>query len=122
MKGDVFKLTFPARPEYILAVRLTVSAIAERIGYNIEDIEDIKVASAEACTLLLATSPETIDIKIMITEGIQLEFDAAGQTGKAAEQDEISELSQYLLEALVDECELTKKNNIIKRIYISKNL
>lgn len=122
MKGDVFKITFPARPDYILAVRLTVSAIAERIGYNIEDIEDIKVACAEACTLLLATRPETIDLQILITDGIELKLDAAGQKAEAAVQDETSELSQYLLEALVDTCELIEHDSLLKQIRISKKL
>ncbi len=122
MKGDVFELTFPAKPDYILAVRLTISAIAERIGYNIEDIEDIKVASAEACTLLLAACPETVNIKITVIDGILIEFEAKGQKGSSAQQDEASELSQYLLEALVDECELIKKDGILKRIRISKKL
>ncbi len=121
MKGDVFKLTFPAKPDYILAVRLFVSAIAERQGFNIEDIEDIKVACAEACTVLLAACPETIDIHITIENGIQMVLIAAGQKGEI-KQDEVSQLSQYLLEALVDECEFVKQNEITVEVRFIKKL
>lgn len=47
---DVLSLSVPSKPEYVNVIRLTASAIASRIGFNIEEIEDIKVAVAEACT------------------------------------------------------------------------
>lgn len=47
---DCIKLRIPSKPEYVSVVRLTISAIANRCGFNIEDIEDIKVAVGEACT------------------------------------------------------------------------
>lgn len=47
---DCIKLSIPSKPEYVSVVRLTISAIANRCGFNIEDIEDIKVAVGEACT------------------------------------------------------------------------
>lgn len=47
---DSISMELPSKPEYVGVVRLTVSAIANRMGFNIEEIEDIKVAVAEACT------------------------------------------------------------------------
>lgn len=47
---DNLGLLVPNKPEYVSVVRLTASAIASRMGFNIEQIEDIKVAIAEACT------------------------------------------------------------------------
>ncbi len=49
-KLDVISMTIPSKPEYVGVIRLTVSAIANRMGFNIEEIEDIKVAVAEGCT------------------------------------------------------------------------
>ena len=46
---DSISMALPSKPEYVGVVRLTVSAIANRMGFNIEEIEDIKVAVAEAC-------------------------------------------------------------------------
>ncbi len=48
--SDCLGLLIPNKPEYVSVVRLTTSAIASRMGFNIEQIEDIKVAIAEACT------------------------------------------------------------------------
>src|SRR5690554_3236251 len=47
---DIISLTLPNAPEYVSIARLTLSGIANRMGFNIEDIEDLKVAVAEACT------------------------------------------------------------------------
>ncbi|MTI68434.1 MAG: histidine kinase [Firmicutes bacterium] len=47
---DHIKLSLPNKPEFVSVARLTASSIASRIGFNIEDIEDIKVAIGEACT------------------------------------------------------------------------
>lgn len=118
MNGDVIRFEFPARPDYILAVRLVVSAIAERGGFVIEDIEDLKVASAEACILLLEAAPETIQIKLTVGDGIALEFTALGQNGTRQEPSE--SLSQYLLEALVDDCEIIEDNGIFKSVRFQK--
>jgi serine/threonine-protein kinase RsbW len=85
-------------------VRLAVSAVAERVGFDIEDIEDLKVASAEACTLLLSAGADTIDISLVVQSGLELLFEAQGtSSAPPAEQDG---LSQYLLDALVDTCEI----------------
>lgn len=61
---DYVNMTLPCKPEYVGVVRLTVSALANRMGFNIEEIEDIKVAVAEACTNA-------------IKHGSQEEFDAS---------------------------------------------
>lgn len=48
--ADLLKLSVPGKPEYVSTVRMTISALANCAGFNIEDIEDIKVAVSEACT------------------------------------------------------------------------
>ena len=53
MKNDIIEIRIPAKPEYILVARLTASAIATRVGLNIDDIEDFKVAIAEACISII---------------------------------------------------------------------
>jgi serine/threonine-protein kinase RsbW len=48
--SDFIEMKVPAKPEYVGVVRLTISGIANRLGYSYDDIEDIKIAVAEACT------------------------------------------------------------------------
>ncbi|MFC0560491.1 anti-sigma B factor RsbW [Halalkalibacter alkalisediminis] len=49
-EADHIQMSVPAKPEYVGVVRLTVSGIANRVGFSYDDIEDMKIAVAEACT------------------------------------------------------------------------
>ena len=48
--GCHVELRLPNRPEFVAVARLMVSAVACRLSYDIDAIEDIKVAVGEACT------------------------------------------------------------------------
>lgn len=47
---DVIELKIPAKADYVGVVRLLVSGVANRMGFTYDDIEDVKIAVAEACT------------------------------------------------------------------------
>lgn len=47
---DFIEMKVPAKPEYVGVIRLSVSGVANRMGFNYEEIEDLKVAVAEAVT------------------------------------------------------------------------
>lgn len=47
---DLIELTIPAKADYVGVVRLAISGIATRMGFSYDDIEDLKLAVAEACT------------------------------------------------------------------------
>ena len=54
MKGEGYmketiSISLPAKSEYVSIARLTASVLANKIGFDIEEIEDIKVAVGEAC-------------------------------------------------------------------------
>lgn len=122
MNGDVIRLQIPARPDYILAVRLAVSAVAQRVGFDIEDIEDLKVASAEACTSLLAGCPQQIDISLTVGDGLVLNFEGSDFAADEAGLDESESMSQYLLDALVDTCEIKDDGGVIHGVRLTKSL
>ena len=50
----VITLEIPPDPEYVKVVRLAASGIASQKGFNVEEVDDIKVALAEACTNAIA--------------------------------------------------------------------
>ncbi|MGI5817982.1 MAG: ATP-binding protein [Armatimonadota bacterium] len=43
-------IVLPSRPEYLLLARLATSGVGLRADLTVDDIEDLKVAVAEACT------------------------------------------------------------------------
>lgn len=55
------QLRIPASAEYVRVARLTVTGVASRLSFTYEEIEDIKLAVAEACNnaILHAALPTT---------------------------------------------------------------
>ena len=43
------RISLPGKPEYVSIARLTASVIANQMGFDIDDVEDIKVAVGGAC-------------------------------------------------------------------------
>lgn len=48
--SDVLKISVPGKLEYVGTIRLAISSLANCAGFDIEAIEDIKVAVSEACS------------------------------------------------------------------------
>lgn len=109
-KEDIIRLTIPAKAEYVSVVRLTSSALASRIGFDIEEIEDIKVAIAEACTMIIKNGEkQNIDIKFEIMEDRLIISIQAKQFVCRGRDDEVSDISDnrslsiLIIESLMDE-------------------
>ena len=47
--ADIIKFAVPGNPEYIKVVRLGIAALADGAGFDIEAVEDMKLAVDEAC-------------------------------------------------------------------------
>ncbi len=46
----IVELKIPGRAEWVAVARLAVAAVASRLRFSVDEIEDIKLALAEACT------------------------------------------------------------------------
>jgi serine/threonine-protein kinase RsbW len=50
---DLVELRIPSRPEWVALARLAAATVANRLHFSIEEIEDVKLAVAEACTAVI---------------------------------------------------------------------
>lgn len=115
---DSIKLSVPNKAEYVSVVRLTTSAIASRMGFDIEEIEDIKVAIAEACTNTLEhgldNEGKNFDIDFdMYADKLAI---TVKDTGKGFNVDNVKELKVedlgegglgiFIINSLMDEVEI----------------
>jgi serine/threonine-protein kinase RsbW len=111
--GDRFELRFPARGDLIVLARLVTSAISARAGFDIEQLEDLRLAVGELCLLTLyGNGAKHGDLWLELTVlgdalGVVCTLERAspaGPTGPEAEEaDESARLSEQILDALVDE-------------------
>jgi serine/threonine-protein kinase RsbW len=100
MPAPQITLTFPARPEYLRLVRLTSADAGSRAGLDFEEIDDLKIAASEVCSLVLG-SEEPVTLLFTLGEGtVTIE----GSATFSASQE--NELSRVLIAAVVDQCDI----------------
>ena len=121
--SDKVTLIIPSKPEYLLTARLTGSSVASRMGFDINDIEDIKTATAESL-LIMMHQQATKDIEITFVNSLEsLEITVRGILGDAPKKTSDSgdsSLSKYLIEALADGLEFDEEGGQINKIRFSK--
>lgn len=116
--GDV-RLVVPASPEYLRLVRLTAAGLASRLGFTFDEVEDLRIAVDELCFHLLGEpggdteetgDPRTMDLTYSAgTDAITI----IGRTGLNGPVPEPSELSEQILDALVDEHDVSGSDGMI---------
>ncbi|RDY23417.1 histidine kinase [Romboutsia maritimum] len=81
MTCETIRMEITSNPQYVGIIRLTTSGIANKIGFPIDDIEDIKVAVSEACTNAIKHSNDDIfNITFKILDnGLNIEIQDNGQ-------------------------------------------
>jgi serine/threonine-protein kinase RsbW len=130
---DYLEMKIPAKPEYIGVIRLTLSGIASRMGYSYEDIEDLKVATSEACTNAVHHAyDECVDgditigfsvyenrLEIMVADSgksfdVQKMREDLGPYNSSTSIDEVSEggLGLFLIETLMDDIRISTSTGI----------
>lgn len=104
--SDVIELSIPVRTDLVVLARLTAATLATRVGFDVEEIEDLRLAVEELC-LSLVRSGDDGRLRLCYTrEGddliaIECSFEPApgGQTNGPP----VDDLSLRILDALVDE-------------------
>lgn len=93
-------LKIPGKPEYVGVVRLTISGVASRLQFSYEDVEDLKLAVAEACSHAIAHGAgEEICIECRVVNHSLLV--SVSDHGKELGDD--GDLGIFLIRSLMDE-------------------
>ena len=103
---DVIELTIPVRTDLVVLARLTAATLASRVGFDVEEIEDLRLAVEELC-LSLVRNGDDGRLRLRYTregdDGIAIacSFEAAPGSGVGGLRED--GLSVRILDALVDE-------------------
>lgn len=115
--GDV-RLVVPAAAEYLRLVRLTAAGMASRLGFTFDEVEDLRIAVDELCFHLLGDtmdqdpSADERTMDLIYSAGPDF-ITITGHTGLSGPVPEPSELSEQILDALVDEHQVSGTNGTI---------
>jgi serine/threonine-protein kinase RsbW len=107
-ESGVVELRIPRQAEWVAVARLALSAVASRLRFSLEEIEDLKLAIAEACTSAIQHGESgTIDIlcdarpdalQVTVRSGPGRPDDAT----RSREDDPIGELGIFIIRSLMD--------------------
>ncbi|CAN5616215.1 hypothetical protein BH10ACT1_BH10ACT1_40280 [soil metagenome] len=97
---EEIKLTLPALADYARVARLAVTGLASRMGFSYDEIEDLRIAVGEVCSLMLDGTGGRLAFRCTLGHDT-LEVDATRVP--AGPPLSISELSRQILDAVVDE-------------------
>jgi serine/threonine-protein kinase RsbW len=103
-KQDEVRLAVPATPEFLRLARVTAAGLASRLGFTFDQVEDLRLAIDELCFGLTGTKGRagTVEVRFVLNDGM-LEVHGTGHFDDHQEPPVLSELSQVILDALVDE-------------------
>ncbi len=110
----VVELRIPARAEWVAVARLAAAAVGSRMRFSVDEIDDLKLAIAEACTNIIQRSEAIENIDLRWEAGTtELRITVCGdgrapklESVKGAEEDnKVGGLGVFLIRALMDTVE-----------------
>jgi serine/threonine-protein kinase RsbW len=107
---DTVRVTIPASPQYVQVVRLVAAGLASRLGFTIDDIEDLKIGVDELASYLtgLQGRDGTLEISFQIFED-RVEITGTGRLAEdQAVREQLTDFSRMILETVVDEASLVR--------------
>lgn len=97
-------LRVPALAEFLRVVRVTASGLATRLGFSLDDVDDLRLALDELCYVLIGKGNEleTLELRYQLDDR---SLTIVGETGRhhGGEPLVLGDLSKQILTALVDE-------------------
>lgn len=106
-EGEV-RLEVPASTEFVRVARMMAAGVASRLGFTLEELDDLRIAIDELCFCLVGRDgrPGTVAIRYVLQpDGLAVE----GQghfADRAGEEPRLSPLSMHILKAVTDECQV----------------
>lgn len=120
---EKINLTIPKRSEYMSTIRLTTSALSNLKGFNVDEIEDLKVIISEVCTFFISNvqnNSEPIDINYEISDGnITIKVTDLNSGEISDENRTNSEMCIMIIESLADNYNFDFEN---KKITFKKSI
>jgi anti-sigma regulatory factor (Ser/Thr protein kinase) len=102
----------PASPAYLQVVRLVAAGLATRLGFTIDEIEDLKIGVDELCAYFTGTQGRdgTIEIRFGVHDD-KLEISGVGNFAPGQKvRTDLTELSKMILDTVSDEASLSQVN------------
>jgi len=105
--GEV-RLEVPASPEFLRVARMMAAGVASRLGFTLDEVDDLRIAIDELCFCLVGRTgrPGTVAIRYLMRPD-ELVVQGTGHfADRANEEPRLSPMSLQILRAVTDECQV----------------
>lgn len=113
------RVSIPVDSRFIALSRVTAASAAAELDFNMDEIEDLRVAANELVAIVLEWGEDNGSAVVELAyrlDGDALELTATAEGSTGASDDDVDPLTQRILEAVVDEFELGQgSGRILKR-------
>lgn len=128
---DLLRFSVPGKPEYVSTIRMAISSVASNLGFDVEAIDDIKVAVSEACTNVVKHGKEAIicyEVSCEITDNAMIisvtdkigGYDITSYVPPQLDQPKENGLGIFIIKALMDEVAISSKLGVGTEIRMTK--
>ena len=102
MSSFEIRVTIPAQSRYLRIARLTAAGVASDLGFDLRDLEDLRVAVDEMCAVVIESADPGVELDLVYrSDGDTLVIEGrCAQDGTAAE---IHPIARELLALTADE-------------------
>ncbi len=111
---EIVELRIPSRPEWVALARLAAATVANRLHFSLEEIEDVKLAVAEACSAVIQHENHGEFIALTceaLADSLRVRVQDSGRHGVRAtgpvlvnfEEARVAGLGIFLIRTLMDE-------------------
>jgi serine/threonine-protein kinase RsbW len=104
-------LAFPATPEYLRLARIATADAASRAGLDFEEIDDLRIAVSELCSLVSVAAGESLTLSFVVAPG-NVVVEGEARTGEASVAG--NELSQAIIAAVADEHSIATDDGVTR--------
>ena len=131
--SDIIRISMPGKPEYTQALRLAIGSLACQQAFNVEQVEDLKLAVSEACKLVTCHGvdlrPDVYNMTVeMYDSAMQITVTDEGCNFALEKKDRFCEncpgdgnLSLLVVKSLVDDVKVIKNDLGQRTIIMVKN-
>jgi len=105
-------LRLPAQHAYVSLARLTAAGLAARLGFSVDDIEDVRIAVDELCFILLGDKGRAGNITLTFSvEGARLLVN--GELDRPGDTPLVNPLSAQILSAVCESHEIRQADGML---------
>jgi serine/threonine-protein kinase RsbW len=105
------RVTIPATARFLRIARLTAAGVAGDAGFDLREIEDLRVAIDEMCAVVIEDAPEGVELALTY-QSSDGHLEIEGRCAQSGPPPDIHPIARELLAMTADEFDVGSDGNV----------